>query len=315
MVLRFIKIITFFISTIFIYLIGILLLSNIKYKGNPLIYVTNNYYVKKGGDIYDKFLNFDKTQQFDFVFTGSSRAYRGYDPMIFESKGFKTYNLGSSAQPINNTWLIIKSYITSANTKNLIVDIYPGTFTSDYNESSIRLMTNVENAELRQDLFMSNKDLKLVNVFLASYLDVSQKPYYFEDDYKGKGFSSKSDEMSEDLKKLNKYSKKSKISIELDEIEFIENIVNFCKENVINLYFVVTPTTKSFDHEQHEVLKKHLEPYFRQSHVRFLDFSDLFKDVEQSVYFYDLTHMNTKGATIFNHELINVLNNDNFETN
>ena len=66
----------------------------------PLVYRTTQGNVFKGGLTYKKFQDFDKNEKYDIIILGSSHAYRGYDPVIFESYGYKIYNLGTSAQTL-----------------------------------------------------------------------------------------------------------------------------------------------------------------------------------------------------------------------
>src|SRR3972149_6768649 len=54
-------------------------------------------------DVIGKSLaEFDRTQNYDLIFLGSSHCYRCFDPFVFQKFGLTTYNLGSSSQtPIN----------------------------------------------------------------------------------------------------------------------------------------------------------------------------------------------------------------------
>jgi len=67
-----------------------------------------NYKIGAGGHMYSRLQDIHRTSNIDILILGSSHAYRGYDPRIFNKHGFSMFNLGSSAQsPIQTKVLTI----------------------------------------------------------------------------------------------------------------------------------------------------------------------------------------------------------------
>src|SRR5690554_458534 len=47
----------------------------------------------------------------DILFLGSSHAYRGFDTRIFKKAGFRSFNLGTSAQTPLQTQILLRRYL------------------------------------------------------------------------------------------------------------------------------------------------------------------------------------------------------------
>src|SRR5690606_24208643 len=180
----------FFLSLVLIcvfYAIGIYLLKSIPYKERPIIYITNDYYSWKGGDTYMKYSEFNENQQYDVIVSGSSRAYRGYSPFIFEEQNYSCFNLGTSAQSIKNTYFAIKHYVNKNNCNLLLLDIFSGAFTKNQLESSSDLIENLSKPAASYDIAWHNKDLRTINIAALRFLTESDSAYFTKDDYRGKG--------------------------------------------------------------------------------------------------------------------------------
>jgi hypothetical protein len=86
-----------------------------------------NFSNKKGGYgyAYSRLEEVKNYSNIDILFIGSSHAYRGFDPRIFEKNGLKTFNLGTSAQTPLQTEILLNRYLEKLNPKMIIYDVYP----------------------------------------------------------------------------------------------------------------------------------------------------------------------------------------------
>lgn len=289
------------------YLLVIFAFSRIEMRGKSLIYQVNNYFHWKGGDTYYKFKDFKKDSIYDFVFVGSSRAYRGYNPFLFEQQGFSSWNLGSNAQSMENSLEVIKHCITKGNCKLLVVDIYPSALKVDGFESSTDLIRNIESTKAAFSIAFRNKDIRLVNCFMNRLLTLDAPPVFETEDYIGKGFCSKKDSLSASqisaLKKFTSREVKSVDSLQESNLLKLGKVVDFCKLHNIPLVFVFSPTSDAYPQVYYESHIQSLKPFLENKKVTLLDYA---KKLEINSYteFYDDSHMNEKGVKIFNEVLI-----------
>ncbi|WP_317898627.1 hypothetical protein [Aurantibacillus circumpalustris] len=300
--------------TIFgLYVIGMVTLKNIKYKGKPIIYITNEYYTWKGGDTYNKYQEFKNgIKNYDIVFVGSSRAYRGYSPFIFESAGYKAFNLGTSAQSIKNTYFVIKHYINSTNCKLLLIDVFAGSFAKSDLESTSDLIENIESKNAACDIALNNSDVRTMNMASLRLLTESDNSYYQNADYTGKGYSMNPDSMS--LQKQEQYFAKIKLhdeKIEIDEeqMEYFKNIVDLCRMKNIKVVLVYSPVSYFDNYKIHKPFINLLKQNIRKSNIIFYDYGKC-DSINTAYHFYDNSHLNQAGVEIFNKQLINKLVKD-----
>ena len=111
-------------------------LCSITVGGTPLIYRTSETLNWKGGNSFVKFNEFNQANEYDFIFIGSSHAYRGYDTHVFERAGYTVFNLGSSAQTPLNSLEIIKDLITKENCVTVVIDVFSGALETNGLEST-----------------------------------------------------------------------------------------------------------------------------------------------------------------------------------
>ena len=80
--------------------------------------------------------------KYDAIVLGSSHAYRGYDPRIFESLGINLFNAGTSAQNAKGAFVLYNEYLKDRSDV-FILDIYDPVFELEGTESNMRLIQNV----------------------------------------------------------------------------------------------------------------------------------------------------------------------------
>jgi hypothetical protein len=301
-----------FFTVLVLYVLGMFALKVIPYNGKPAIYITNNYYNWKGGDTYEKYKEFSKASAYDVVIAGSSRAYRGYSPFIFDSAGYNCFNLGTSAQSIKNTYFIIKHYLNADNCKLLIVDVFAGAFTKNQLESSSDLVENLNDPSAAYDVAMHNKDIRTLNIATLRFLTEKDQPYFSKNDYSGKGYSEKGDSLSK--KQQNDFFAKKKVNhkkLEIDEeqIGYFNKIVELCADKKIKVVFVYSPVSYFYDYSIHNTFVEKLKPVIEKYQVPFYDFSKC-ESISTPYHFYDESHLNSAGVMLFNNALIHQLKQD-----
>lgn len=78
----------------------------------------------------------------DIVFLGSSHTYRGFDPRIWARRGYRAFNLGSSAQTPLQTELVVRAHVPRLQPRLAIVEVHPGRFLDPGIESAVDFIAN-----------------------------------------------------------------------------------------------------------------------------------------------------------------------------
>lgn len=149
-----------------VYLVGLLVVGSL-----PMSLRTNlPYFLESTGFTFERFEEADTVKDVDVLIMGSSHAYRSYDTRIFEKRGLRCFNLGSSAQtPVQTNYLLHK-YLDKLDPELVIVDVYPELFQSDGVESTIDLLINTPVDEELLELSLESKNIRPVNVFFYSLM-------------------------------------------------------------------------------------------------------------------------------------------------
>jgi hypothetical protein len=135
--------------------------------------ITKNFKYLEGGNghLKTRLVEADSTKNIDLLFLGSSRAYRGYDTRKFTRFGYKTFNLGSSAQTPIQTELLLDEYIDQFNPKLVIFDVYPTALSSDGIESTLDLISNQPFNWETLDLAVKSGNIKVYNTLIYDFFD------------------------------------------------------------------------------------------------------------------------------------------------
>jgi hypothetical protein len=288
----------FLLSFVIIYGTLFILLTNVKLGGSSLIYHTSNYLSWKGGGTYKKFSEFNVNTKYDVIVVGSSHAYRGYDPRIFAKQNIKMYNLGTSGQAMINTKHIVQDYITAANCKLLIVDIYEGVFSGDGLESASDMSQNISQDYTAAKISFALKDPRGLNMFALRLAQKKSKSIYSDSAYAVNGYSSIADSASS----LIKYKgKEDSFTGNKSNFDALINIIDFTKEHGIEMLLVQHPMPKEHNPNAHNHFVKELEKTI--GNTVYLDYSYTHSLHHQN-HFADHNHLNQAGVEVFNVELL-----------
>jgi len=286
--------ISFFVYSVLIWLWGTYI---------PEKYANNLNF--KVGDSYTRFQEVKKYNNIDILFAGSSHAYRGFDPRIFEKAGYSTFNLGSTAQTPFHTKYILKHYIDELHPKWLIMEVYPKVFTIDGVESSLDIISNNEDMNTL-NFVLHHKNFRVLNTYIYSQIhnifNIIPKDSILKSSsyntYIGKGYVER--KMSFNKNRIYKRNELVYLDSHFNSLEEIDKI---CKKRGVLPIYVVAPIDKkrynSFVNldEFDEKMKKF---------EIFYDFNILMK-MNDTLHFYDSHHLNQNGVELFNQELIKIL--------
>ncbi|MEM7161990.1 MAG: hypothetical protein AAF487_06050 [Bacteroidota bacterium] len=275
------------------------LLGNISLAGQPLINWFNPNLSTKG-TIHRASIEFNEDQPFQLAVFGSSHAYRGYDPRIFEEKmDVKMFNFGSSAQSIPNSYHYIKQECAKNTYDIVILDLLVSIFENRDLESSIILTRNVADDQLARNILWEEKDIRLANIYLARHLILEDDYFYENPDYIKYGFVSKTDSM----KAPNIQRPYKEFDPSERVVQRFKDLLHYCHQNDVPLVLVNQPRPVQTNEEKNKEFSEFIIECNAPYNFPVFDYS-LDHELKTDYNFYDLGHMNQTGVEYFNSRLI-----------
>jgi len=284
---------------IVVYFAVMFLLVKIKIGQTALIYRVSDGINWKGGNTYQKFIDFDINHKYDVIVVGSSHAYRGYDPRIFIKNGSDLYNLGTSSQSVFNSYFISKNYITSSNCKLAILEMYDGALSSDAIEPTSDLVQNISSNKAAFEMVMAIKDPRAFNMFTVRLMTKGDAPMYYDSAYVFNGYSEKKDS----VKVVDENWRKSKFEINEMQVSYLRKTISYFKEKNITILLVSHPAPIELNNGNHEKVAAQIETICKDFNVEYIDYSYT-HNLKLKVDFYDAHHLNQSGVLKFNEMLI-----------
>lgn len=280
-----------------VFYVGIFLLLNIvKIKGKPLMHSLNPDLIWEGGNSYDRYREYSDTENYDVLVMGSSHAYRTFDPRIFEQKGLKMFNLGSSSQALDDTEILLKKMVKHKNAKTIVLEISPGSFYDDTYESTAFLVTNVPEDDIAFEMAKKRWDIKGLNLYIERLMrKMESKPIYQDDDYVGAGFCEKYDSLTT----LPKYAEFENFKLKDESVNALKGILKYANENNINLVLTSQPMPKQTYRPMYEPFYELIDDLKEEYKLTYIDFS-FNHDLDSKDHFYDHSHLNQAGVEVFN---------------
>lgn len=235
----------------FIRLTGFILIAALSYIllliiwnrfGYTKIKANLNYRIAQGGHLFTRLREVENYGEVDVLVIGSSHAYRGFDPRVFQKHQLKMFNLGSSAQTPIQTEILLNRYINKLRPKVVLIEVFPNTITTDDGiESSLDLISNsISNDEVMLDFVLNCKNIKVINTFLVAKIFeiINRNLDFIEDKIKGNdayvagGFVQNQTNNFGECKNTN-----VSFLINQNQINAINRIETKMKEEGINLFF------------------------------------------------------------------------------
>jgi hypothetical protein len=115
----------FFLYAILFYIVAIILFGeyNLKELNKNLNYRRGSY-----GHMFSRIQDINKADHLDVLVVGSSHAYRGFDPRIFNSQNINLFNLGSNIQTPVQTKFLLEKYLDRLKPSTVIFEVFPEVF-------------------------------------------------------------------------------------------------------------------------------------------------------------------------------------------
>ncbi|MCF6132706.1 DUF1574 domain-containing protein [Flavobacterium wongokense] len=251
----------------------------------------------------------------EIIILGSSRGARNIIASEIEKKtGHSTYNLAYPGSDIEFHEFITRTLLKFNKAPKVIllsVD-YPMAFLPDsiLNFRLDRLYPLVKYNYINEELVARDeKNIIMSNLFALSRMnktnfDIRQKKFTALDTLYADGsmpisFQKEGEDWTQ-AATVTKYDSKKELEVKL---ECFQKIIALCQEKNIQLIIIQPPLFDPMDGAFRERLKQ-----LTQNKIPFFDYNNQNPIYKNKDYFYDRTHLNRKGATIFTDEIANYLN-------
>ena len=247
----------------------------------------------------------EKKNSLDVLFLGDSNIYCGITPMkIWNEYGITSYNLSSSEQKVWTSYYLLKEALKYQKPKLVVIDSY-----------MMFCASNSANALVRQALDNMKLDsvkLEAINDPIYNFSNLDKLSYIFpiieyhtrwnrlnENDFRRIRNNYKNYCKGYIMYKQKKYTghrqdEAMDVIINDNSKNYMEKIIELCKENNIEILFTKIPTTEFWVEEQHNAMVE----YCKEKNIPFVDMSEddnLQMDWVNDT-FDDGVHLNVYGA-------------------
>ncbi len=267
-----------------------------------------NLSYRKGsiGYLYSRLQEIDRVKDVDILFLGSSHCYRGFDTRIFKRHGLRTLNLGSSAQSVIQTEVLLKRYLEKIHPATIVWEVSPASLMSDGVESSLDVVSNDPNDLSSVMMAVKQNHITVYNTLIYSvYLDVFHQNESFteekrkaDDIYIEGGFVQKDPQPYQIIKRST-----SEVRLNDKQFAAFENCVSLIKRSGSKLLMVQAPIARSLyaSYLHHDAFDDKISSY-----GAYRNFNNILA-LKDSTDFYDSDHLNASGVAAFNDTVIAML--------
>lgn len=265
-----------------------------------------NYKIGTYGHMYSRLKDLETVKDVDVLFLGSSHVYRGLDTRIFEAHGYRSFNLGSSAQTPLQTELLLRRYLDVLQPKLVLYDIYPESFDSDGVESALDIISNSTNDLETVTMALKINHIKVYNTLIYGFYrdlfglntDFKEAIKKGEDTYIKNGFVEKQLRYNHTT-----YTGEISWTLEAQQAKAFHNIISLFKSKAIPYALIQIPVTSS----RYQAYQNKAEfTDFLKGKGDYYNFNELLR-LNDSLDFYDTQHLNTNGVAVFDSLLISTL--------
>ena len=297
---KFLHTFVFFVGFAVLFYIVALLLAPQSLKKNLL-------YTRGGnGHLYSRIQELKTKKPVEILFLGSSHAYRGFDTRIFDAAGLKSFNLGSSAQSPMQTYVLASKYLSTLKPRLVVYEVNPRQFSSDGMEPLLDLLSNEDLTMETLKMTIKSRNIIAINTLIYSSCKnirigekFSEKPRRGKDTYIPGGF------VERDLAYHHpgKY-KPERVHATTEQLYYFDRLLADLKKNGIKVLLVQAPITSqwykacSTNEEFDSTIRSRQLPYY--------NFNKLLK-LDDSLHFYDKSHLNQNGVRVFNEKLLKLI--------
>lgn len=279
-------------------------LNRVVIKGRRAIAHVNPTAVRLGGQEYEMTRDFDPASHYDVLVVGSSHAYRGYDPRVFELNGYRLFNAGSSAQHPTVSALVLQTMLPQLSHKPLvIIDVFDRILEMDGGESTGRMMTNCADPDLAARILRLRMDVTALNTYAARYLAPNGMSETELKDYVRDGYCTRDGQLQRDLDSLP-----SKFKSNEQAMKGLSDALHWLAANGYRSVLVSHPMPPQQGRDTfHQGAVEAIERMNSDLRVPYFDFTMHDFGEQWKTYFWDATHLNQRGVDRFNALLVDTL--------
>lgn len=279
----------------------------------PLVLRPNLPYLKGAyGHLHSRINDLKNFSDVDVLVLGSSRAYRGLDPRIFRQSEISLFNLGSTAQSPVQSLALAKQYLKQLNPQLVLIEVSPEIMSTDGLESGLDVLANNRVDIHSAEMALKVNHIKLYHTLIYAtfrqllHLDAgySEPLSVREDTYVSGGYVERKmgrfnppDSLAAKVRRLKPLQKKA-----------LSDLVAFIKRCGTRVVLIEVPSTsvRYRSHANHDEFSS-----FVTSLAPYEDFNARVQ-LNDSVHFYDASHLNQQGVEVFNVALIDWLEKNHY---
>ncbi len=276
---------------------------------------------------------FYEQENIDYIFIGASHVRNGINPQVLDKElDADTFNLASSSQTIDISFLMLKEAVARFSPKHVYIDLGYRMAQEHFNARTSMtpsyLMTDYMKPSLRKTMFLIGKSDSdtLVNSFLLARRNnediiniekirenIQKKnsddyknyayPEHAEEGYAGKGYTATPLHITEDVYCELKEDFVSEDNIDPAYFEEISKIAAYCESKNIPLSFISLPISsyRLLGYEGYDGFDEKIREAAGQYGVSYTDYNLLKEEywADDPRMFRDSAHLNTDGAAEF----------------
>ncbi|WP_256010018.1 DUF1574 domain-containing protein [Desertivirga xinjiangensis] len=274
-------------------------------------YLEKIYFKLQNGEFYQTIHALTKAKE-DILIFGSSRAMHHYKSHIIEEHfQVPTYNLGRSGKNILYSYAVFSQLLSTYKPKVVILDVQPSEFSWKAGREGEDAMIDAllpfkDFPEINKNISKIRKSEILLSNLFKTYpynTDVAEilgYHYGFINDESNNGYIAlKGNKIS---KKVKRIEKSEQVSNDPELIRVFRGFISLAKANKVELYVVISPTTRRLNAGSIHLIKK----ITQEAKIPLFNYSEL-PEFNDYTLFYDGTHLNDQGATEFTNEIVNKL--------
>lgn len=245
----------------------------------------------------------------DVLVLGSSHAYRGLDPRIFAAHGYRTFNLGSSNQSIEQSTVLLHRHLDRTSPKVVLLIVGPTTFNTSVLEGTLDLLANAAVDSKAAELAASAKHVRAWNALIhATGKQIIFGPPHTEEAVrKGKDVYVSGGFVERDLEYYSAQGDEHHAPlVENERLRNLDTLLTALRSKQVKVALVRAPVT---EHLRSTIEERSAFAQAMAERAYFIDAHDLVT-LDDSLHFYDISHLNQRGVELFNAALIERLERD-----
>jgi hypothetical protein len=276
----------------------------------------NNYFKNKipniinqtGGFSLQMFRDFERTENIDILFVGSSHCYHSFDPRVFISENITTFNLATPAQRQINRYFLLQHYLKIKKVKVVALEVYWEMFNDlGLVEATMKIISNHDLNTGFIEMGLFSKSLPILNSMLTLSIHrlthplrkekAIGEPYvkYIKGAFKESPFNNNP---TIEIAKEKPY----KVEITASEILYFQKTLELLKSNNCKVVLIMTPTAPAYKNLSlnYTSIVNTIDSSAKIHNIPFLNYNDGDKYLKNGFNiqtdFIDMDHLSKTGA-------------------